>query len=611
MFRRQNESATTDDIDNGMNKLAYHNNEATALDDPRSRPANFRDEPDGVVTGTTTTTTTTAASSSNTTVYRDDPDANTDAPSVRDRTTPATSSSSPSSSSSALARFDDTLFRNLVRGFTSLRGSPPELWKAFVLKFLDSYSYFSFSIIFTLFLSNDFGLDDVTAGTLYGAWGALITIYGLLTGVVVVDNLGVARSLKLGFGLSLVARVGIFLTTSKTVLYFHICGTLPLANCLGIPVLTTGIRRYTNETNRGFAFGLFYVIMNVAALISGPVVDMLTIWYKGEDKGNETDTASETDTPWSLTSYRAIVLTGIVSNVFACIVSCTVREIKVDQDQEEEPVTSRSRQSCDKPSATIDPMVVPPSPAQGVIRTFRPRTGSPWKILAETFGLPAFRRFLLVCLITLNVRMIFRHLDATLPKYMVREFGPDVAKGTIYSINPAIIIILVPIVTAMTSHVEPLVMIHYGSYVSAASVFVLAFSTSIWACVVFVTVLSLGEAIWSPRLYDYTVSVCPEGREGTFMALSSAPLFLAKLPVGFLSGVLLQRYCPLTLEDGQERHSQTMWLIIGLLTASSPVCMTCCWNYITKRDHAGESSGSYTELQSQSGSTSTGMTVNN
>lgn len=184
----------------------------------------------------------------------------------------------------------------------------------------------------------------------------------------------------------------------------------------------------------------------------------------------------------------------------------------------------------------------------------------------------------------------------------VREFGANVPKGTLYSINPAIIIILVPIVTAMTSHVEPLVMIHYGSYVSAASVFVLAFSTSLWACVVFVTVLSLGEAIWSPRLYDYTVSVCPEGREGTFMALSSAPLFLAKLPVGFLSGYLLQKYCPETLEEGEERHSQTMWLIIGLLTASSPVLMTCCWNYVSKKDSVSlatefHDSINYTELQ--------------
>ena len=137
-------------------------------------------------------------------------------------------------------------------------------------------------------------------------------------------------------------------------------------------------------------------------------------------------------------------------------------------------------------------------------------------------------------------------------------------------------------------------MIHYGSYVSAISVFVLAFSTSIWACILFVTVLSVGEAMWSPRLYDYSVSVCKEGREGTYMALSSAPLFMAQLPVGFLSGILLQKFCP---EEG-EHNSQVMWLIIGLLTASSPIFMTCFWGYISKSDEEDEEVN-YTELNTR------------
>jgi len=50
------------------------------------------------------------------------------------------------------------------------------------------------------------------------------------------------------------------------------------------------------------------------------------------------------------------------------------------------------------------------------------------------------------------------------------------------------------------------------------------------------------------------------------MALSSAPFFLAKLPVWFMSGKLLQKYCPEHLGDGCARHTQfvgkavaTMW----------------------------------------------------
>ena len=34
-------------------------------------------------------------------------------------------------------------------------------------------------------------------------------------------------------------------------------------------MLTVGIRRYTNKDNRGFAFGLFYSVMNIAAFVSG------------------------------------------------------------------------------------------------------------------------------------------------------------------------------------------------------------------------------------------------------------------------------------------------------------------------------------------------------
>lgn len=466
------------------------------------------------------------------------------------------------------------LIHKVSHGFSSLRGSPAELWKAYVLKFLDSYSYFSFSIIFTLFLSDDFGFSDIQAGVVYGVWGTLITIYGLIAGWIA-DNLGVAQSLRIGFLLSLIARIFILLTTSRQWLLFHIYLTLPMGNCLGIPMLTVGIRRYTNEINRGFAFGLFYVIMNVAALVSGPVVDILTIWYNKGDTVDADDDVSAVKA-WSLTSYRAIILTGVIANVVACFVSFTVREIKVDDN---------ASLGADEGNSAEDDEATPKS-----VSTFQPKGGHALEIIKETLQAKTFWRFVVVCLVTLNVRMIFRHLDATLPKYMLREFGDNVPKGTIYSINPALIIILVPLITAATTQVDPLIMIHHGSYISAASVFFLVMSTSIWACILFIIVLSIGEAIWSPRLYDYAMSVVKEGREGTYMALSSAPLFLAKLPVGFMSGYLLQKYCP---EEG-ERHSKTMWLIIGVMTATSPILLTLLWGYVSKRD---DDDDKYTELR--------------
>jgi len=281
-----------------------------------------------------------------------------------------------------------------------------------------------------------------------------------------------------------------------------------------------------------------------------------------------------------------VLLSGIIANAIAVLMTFTIREIKIEEDstRSEEanvPGEHSNTTSMDGVHASMEKDIVSTDKEMDV-SVFIPSNASAWSILKETLREKNFWRFLVVCLIMLNVRMIFRHLDATFPKYMTREFGDGVPYGTIYSINPAIIMVLVPIMTAATSDMEPLVMIHIGSYISAASVFFLAFSTSIPACVMFVVVLSIGEATWSPRLYDYTMNVCQEGREGTYMALSSAPLFLAKLPVGFMSGYLLQEYCP---SEG-ERRSKAMWLIIGLTTATSPVLLTTFWKYISQKDAA-------------------------
>jgi len=408
----------------------------------------------------------------------------------------------------------------------------------------------------------------------------MITGLGLVTGVLI-DNLGVARSLQLGFLLTLVSRILIFWTSSRFILIMTICTTLPLGSCLGIPVLTIGIRRYTNEENRGFAFGLFYVVMNVAALLSGPIVDTCTIAYKNHAGENRKLVADEADYSWTLSGYRLVILSGIIANVAAVFVAWTVREIKI-----EAPVPVEE----DQDTAAASP---PLETSEKKVTAFVPVKGSPWVILKETCESSRFWRFLVVCLVTLNVRMVFRHLDATFPKYMIREFGSAVPKGTIYSINPALIIILVPLVTAATSGVDPLLMIHHGSYISSASVFFLAISTTISSSVIFVIVLSIGEAVWSPRLYDYTMSISKEGREGTYGALSSAPLFLAKLPVGFMGGYLLEKYCP---EEG-ERRSKMMWFIIGMTTVSSPIFMSVFWKYISFKDP--DEGVKYTELLQQ------------
>ena len=138
-------------------------------------------------------------------------------------------------------------------------------------------------------------------------------------------------------------------------------------------------------------------------------------------------------------------------------------------------------------------------------------------------------------------------------------------------------------------------MVTFGCFVVAASVFVLALPTAWfqgladgpagWAVghlylgltgnvnpwylmlFLFVVLYSLGEAFYSPRVYEYAAAIAPKGQEASYGALSYVPFFLAKLFVGTFSGVLLARYCP---ETGP-RSAQTMWLIIALIALIAPV----------------------------------------
>jgi hypothetical protein len=81
-----------------------------------------------------------------------------------------------------------------------------------------------------------------------------------------------------------------------------------------------------------------------------------------------------------------------------------------------------------------------------------------------------------------------------------------------------------------------------------------------------VATLTVGEALWSPRSYEYTVAIAPRGRESTYVSLASLPYFFAKFLVAPTSGYLLSTWCPAT----GPRHSSILWLFIGLTAMIGP-----------------------------------------
>merc|ERR1719491_1963288 len=162
---------------------------------------------------------------------------------------------------------------------------------------------------------------------------------------------------------------------------------------------------------------------------------------------------------YHFTSKRLILLTGAASTLLSLVVALFLREIKVGEEDEENV---------------------------SAVQTNVVERASPLTIVKELLAMPMFWKFMAITLICVNLKCIFRYLDALLPKYLIREFGENVPKGMINSINPALIIFIVPIVSALTGHVKPYRMIHFGSYISALSVLPLCLMTNISSSVLFV-----------------------------------------------------------------------------------------------------------------------------
>src|SRR5260370_36249268 len=83
---------------------------------------------------------------------------------------------------------------------------------------------------------------------------------------------------------------------------------------------------------------------------------------------------------------------------------------------------------------------------------------------------------------------------------------------------------------------------------------------------IYISIFSIGEAFYSPRVYEYAAAIAPKGQEASYGSLAYLPFRVGKLLVG-TAGWLLAAFCP---EHGP-RNSGKMWLIFALAASVPPI----------------------------------------
>jgi MFS family permease len=486
--------------------------------------------------------------------------------------------------------------------WNELKNSPRELFIIFFLKFLESYSYFSIIYTLIIFLSEEFKYTDEQAGWMYGLFGMCTSLYGFIFGGFVIDNLGVRLSLCLGCSILLTGRLLLVVCTTHYYILLILYTILPIGTCLGIPVMQIGIRRFTTEKSRALAFSIFYMMMNVSAIFSASAIDFFrkyVIDHKVHIMSSFT---------FELTAYRALFLSGACTTLCSFILS--VFFLKDVEDEEEKSdhtghngeltnqnnnnnnyVNASNQSICNEEEESSNLLKINRNNTTNISNTSlsikiqrnenkqnnqnnspqptKKKIVGPIAIIKEVTAQKSFWKFLGAIILLMGVRIVYRHLDATFPKYMIREFGKDVMYGSIIAINPFLIVILIPVFAPLSYQFSAYAQITFGAFITSLSPFFLAYGPHLWSSIMFVVILSIGEALWSPRLYEYTIFITEKGREGIYMALASSPMFIATLITGATSGIFLETFCP---ENGK-KESWKMWLLIGIITITSPILL--------------------------------------
>jgi MFS family permease len=153
-----------------------------------------------------------------------------------------------------------------------------------------------------------------------------------------------------------------------------------------------------------------------------------------------------------------------------------------------------------------------------------------------------FWRFVALVVITFGTRTAYRFLDAALPKYMERTLGEGSLYGTILMLNPLSTLLFTPLVAPLVFLLSQYSNMLIGAVVATISCIFPLIESSYTMFALLSVVQGLGESIFSPRFWDYSIQLAPKGMEGTYMALAVVPQFFGSFVSGMLSGVFLDSY---------------------------------------------------------------------
>jgi hypothetical protein len=400
-----------------------------------------------------------------------------------------------------------------------------------------------------------------------------MTVFTLLAGSLT-DAIGLRRTFFLGVAICTFARSVMVVTTIPALALT--CGVLPLAvgEALGTPVLLAATRRYSTTQQRSIAFSIIYMVMNIGYIAAGWIFDYVRqLDLQVRLFGFEPST------------HQQLFLVSLTIEV---IIFPAIYFLRRGDEEKARDTQAQARAM---------------GFWKGIAYTVRQSTRDTLQLFRRLIGQSAFARILVFFLLIGFLKAIFLQMDYVFPKFGDRVLGLHAPVGKLSNINAILIIMLVPTIGALTQRFAAYRMVIIGGAICAAGVFIMALPPAWFVpaansgfgqwlghvylglkgtinpyyimAALYLTVFSIGEAFYSPRVYEYAAAIAPRGQEASYGALAYLPFLIGKLLVG-TAGWILAAFCP---AEGPRRPAM-MWLIFALAASVAPLGLLLFSRYI-------------------------------
>jgi len=428
-------------------------------------------------------------------------------------------------------------------------------WVANISEIFERLSYYGAFASLALYLQGRLNFSTEQTGTLTGIFGGAVWFMAIFGGAAA-DRLGFRRALSAAY---LILSVAYFLIGSigaswlapvrNAVPLGLFVGFILMLPALGIslvkPCIVGTTARASKENVRSIGYSIYYTMVNIGGA-AGPFLANWAHQHLGIEN-----------------VYRIAAL-----SVFAMflVILLFFREPRKPGDAPVPSVSQVVRNFCivlGNYRLVLPVLFI--ALLLGIVMLFYPLR-VPWWLWVGMLGLvlAGISRFMWFLVLFSGYWIVFWQQYIILPGYIQTYINPNAKVELILVTDGLTVIALTLLVNYLTRKIPSFQAVILGTLVTSLAWLILASRPAIWAAVLSLFVLALGEITLSPRYYEYISRLAPPGQQGTYMGFAFLPIGIGSIIGGWLGGKLMHHF-------GEVQHRPALfWLLmtgIGLATA--------------------------------------------